>query len=212
MIRYMLLASILVTRLCAQDIPVPPKPQDDSPSLEVTMNFIQDALSAEGSVKYVATRHDSRTNQVLDSSTFSLQVSNIVADSQTCTLSYNKTNFTYAPTKYESLSRLPLSGVAKLEVASIEDRSNSNSASQGHPENTFIVSPPMYEIVVSMIRSHTIKTHSRKSDGDKLLNENDAEFLVEVFYFKTEEMAHRIAKAMVHAVELCGGGSKDSLK
>jgi hypothetical protein len=29
------------------------------------------------------------------------------------------------------------------------------------------------------------------------------------FYFLDEDVANRIAKAMVHAVELCGGGNKD---
>jgi hypothetical protein len=29
------------------------------------------------------------------------------------------------------------------------------------------------------------------------------------FYFADEEMANRVAKALVHAVELCGGGNKD---
>jgi hypothetical protein len=33
-----------------------------------------------------------------------------------------------------------------------------------------------------------------------------------MFHIGQEEMANRIAKAMVHAVELCGGGSKPEPK
>jgi hypothetical protein len=31
-------------------------------------------------------------------------------------------------------------------------------------------------------------------------------------YFREEDAAQRMAKAMVHAVELCGGGDKDPFK
>jgi uncharacterized protein (DUF2384 family) len=41
-------------------------------------------------------------------------------------------------------------------------------------------------------------TFSRRENGNK---ENR-------FTFREEEMANRVAKAMVHAVELCGGGAK----
>jgi hypothetical protein len=57
---------------------------------------------------------------------------------------------------------------------------------QGRPPGSYKFDPPVYALKVARPH-HTFNT----------------------FYFLDEDLANRVAKAFVHAVELCGGGSKD---
>jgi hypothetical protein len=59
-------------------------------------------------------------------------------------------------------------------------------AAAGHPNREPRIDPPLFLVVARRAANQAIG-----------------------FYFPSEEMANRLAKAMVHAVELCGGGNKD---
>jgi hypothetical protein len=70
-------------------------------------------------------------------------------------------------------------------VATWEQDLRENNSKTGHPEYSARVDPLVFVI-----------TTTWKSGGI-------------YFLLYDESLAHRIAKALVHAVELCGGGSKD---
>jgi len=64
-----------------------------------------------------------------------------------------------------------------------------------------------------MATNHSV--HERYTEKEKKLffpgktvHLTDGDFGNMFWYFLDEDVANRIAKAMVHAVELCGGGSK----
>jgi hypothetical protein len=79
-----------------------------------------------------------------------------------------------------------LKDVQEVVVEAVEHRTKEAVSKQlGHPEWSNRMDPPVFVIIV------------KKKNG-----EDD-------FYLYDESLAQRIAKALVHAVELCGGGSKD---
>jgi hypothetical protein len=80
----------------------------------------------------------------------------------------------------------------KLAVSRVLDYLNNGKANRGHPEIT-------YEIAPSSV--FTLDVQMLASEGEKAKNFG--------FFFREEEMAQRVANAMVHAIELCGCGSKD---
>src|ERR1022692_5124699 len=82
-----LAAALLLGCICAngQDVPPPPKPKDDGPSLEVTMKFIQDKLAEVGRVNWVAYVHDS-TNGNDWTEKMSTEASRIQASVESCAI------------------------------------------------------------------------------------------------------------------------------
>jgi hypothetical protein len=67
---------------------VPPKPAGNGPSLKVTMGFIQEKLNDVGFVKVVES-YENTANNSTDNGTFTLEVSNVVADQNQCRISYH---------------------------------------------------------------------------------------------------------------------------
>jgi hypothetical protein len=70
--------------------------------------------------------------------------------------------------------------------------------------------PPYFELVIHLAAGKTVQRHTHTIIGGKHsktteVNDNIGEFALP---FRDEETANRVAKAMIHAIELCGGGSK----
>jgi hypothetical protein len=76
--------------------------------------------------------------------------------------------------------------VEKLEMATEQDAVNRERAQVGQTASIYRTEPVVYLLTVTYL-------------GGEFLR----------LYFSDEEIANRVAKAMLHAVELCGGGSKD---
>ncbi len=68
----------------AQDVPPPPKPKDNGPSLELTMKFIQDKLNGQGKVNYVSIWHDSVNNVVNQRGRVANTMSDVEANAASC--------------------------------------------------------------------------------------------------------------------------------
>jgi hypothetical protein len=95
--------------------------------------------------------------------------------------------------------------VEKLEVLNSIDFKHRRS-----PTMVFQNDPPYFEVLIhlgsgKMVHYHTMRVESGKNAKSTESNDNSGEF---VLHFRDEETADRVAKALVHAVELCGGGSK----
>ncbi len=170
----------------------PPQPSDNSPSLEVTMKFIQDKTNGQGVVTYnsrlaSSEQLDRTTSQQLD----------VIADPATCSLK-GKRKITEDDS---ALNREQTFAFSFRDMKDITIDGAETAWSKAYPYKHFTISPPIFQLLLRAeqpaIKSHW-KGATESSSVDRVLE----------FLFADEEMANRVAKAMVHAVELCGGGSK----
>jgi hypothetical protein len=183
----MCFAALMVSGALAQQkktVPPPPKPADPGPSLEVTMKFIQEKLDV-GPVNFAAYVHDNAvgndwTNQ------FKIEITNIAANAGTCRISYHLKNGINGAAGQDADFWFLLNTVPDVAVMPIEPALKEADTGGGHPTWNSRVEPPVF----------VLRVHRTDIKGN-----ND-------FYFFDEQMANRVAKALVHAVELCGGGGK----
>jgi hypothetical protein len=171
-----------------------PQPTASGPSLAVTMQFIQDKLNDNNKASWI----DS-TQGVLGAvpDTVTHEISNVVADQSQCRISYHlftkhSASYRWVPTsdgknnKGED-SSFSLRAVQEIVVKPWEQFETEWLAKNGHPDTTVTsVNPPMTALVVR--QPHGVEN---------------------VFTFTDAALADRLAKAMVHAVELCGGGKTE---
>jgi hypothetical protein len=167
-------------------VPPPPKPPDDGPSLEATMTFIQSKLSSKTNfVEYI---HDDaqNTDRIVQ---LSVETSKVIADPSSCRIAYHtSTTRDGKITVFDGDGSLNLREVEDLVVRTGEQEKKIIDSDGGHLTDTTRFDPPIFFVV------------ARRSQDE---NTQDA------FLFREEDMANRVAKALVHAVELCGGGSKE---
>jgi len=167
----------------AQDVPPPPKPADSGPSLAATMQFIQEQLGSIGAVNYVAYFHD---NTVGNDWTQKFANEVIVeANATGCRISYHELLTRNGQVMIDQDAGILLKDVTEVVVKAGEQALKESNSKAGHPEWTARMDPPVYILEV------------RRKIGPNY------------FVLYDESLANRIAKALVHAVELCGGGSKD---
>jgi hypothetical protein len=168
-----------------QPVAPPPKPAADGPSLADTMQFIQAKLSERGRINFAVYTHDNADGKdYIDQ--YSTEATSIVADPVACTISYHRNVKRNGAAFAEGSVSFSLRDVQDLAVMPLEQEFKRAYAAAGHPTWDPRVDPSMFLVMA----------RKAASPGNG-------------FYFLTEEMANRVAKAMVHAVELCGGGSKE---
>jgi hypothetical protein len=184
----MCLAFLALSAASAQEkktVPPPPKPADEGQSLEVTMKFIQDKLNDFGPVIFANYLHDDATGNNWTNRA-KLEVTRVVADPAVCRVSYHwKTEFNGAVQQDIDISFL-LKQVSEIDAMTMDDKNKQTNTALGHPTWSSRSDPPVFALKVR----RTDQTYS-------------------IFPFYDEQLANRIAKAMVHAVELCGGGNEE---
>jgi hypothetical protein len=165
-------------------------PNRSGPSLDATMKFIQERLGDIGSVGYTAFYQNAR----YDSMTTTDEFSKVIADARLCQISFHRKKM-YKPLKdndekdmdvitYDGDVSLSLRDIQEIEVKPMEQRLNDNQAATGHPE--------------------TVVTSTRPAITALLVHKSHE--VLYPFPFTDALLANRVAKAIVHAVELCGGG------
>jgi hypothetical protein len=164
----------------------PPRPADSGPSLEVTMKFILDKLNDIGKVSFVTF-----VQNTTDGSTFSNimtnQVSNAGVQQNLCWITYHWTTTKGGTTVSDMAAGFPLRDVQDIVVKPFAQYQSELDASLGNPNFvTSSTNPALSALLV------------RRAHG-----------VVNLFPFTDADTANRVAKAMVRAVELCGGGNKD---
>jgi hypothetical protein len=153
----------------------PPKPTDDGPCLEVTMKFIQDKLSEMGPIAYSVSVRDPGVDMDPNVETWREEYSNVVADTQGCTISYRQ-QFSRGNRQPENFNySLYFKAVKKIRVQSFEQFKNDLQAKIGSKAE-YTIRPPVFIVMV----------------------EGGPWFTVD-----EEELANRFARAINHAVELC---------
>ena len=165
-------------------VPPPPKPADEGPSLEDTMKFIQDMVSDIGPVNVVEHIHDdSADNDWTQLSKY--EFTKVVANPGACLINYHWKTQTSGTVTADSDFGIFLKDVEDIAVMPMEQYLKEVVTAAGHPSWSFRVDSPVFVLKVR-------RTDSKETN---------------VFDFFDEQLANRVAKAMVHAVELCGGGS-----
>jgi hypothetical protein len=188
-------------------VPPPPKPADQGPSLEVTMKFIQDRLSEQGRLSFEVFQHDDLTGKD-EAQQYSFEMSNPIFDSAGCTYRYQgalKLVPGGGSTEWQKTA-IPLKGIKSVRVMPVERWWNPELAEQGTPARSARVEPAYF--VLSLGRAEKGVSCTRDGKAIECGEPTLFDQLANVAFFREEDMANRVAKAMVHAVELCGGGSK----
>ncbi len=153
-----------------------------NPSLEVTMKFIQDKLNEIGTVNFAGYVHDSADGSD-GVQKFSGTISNAVANPSACSFSYHRLVFNNGRKEHNENVVINLRDVQNISVLPDEQDWQNYLVRVGDTTKTVKDVPNIIALVI------------------KLKNGNDP-----AIRFYEQEMADRVAKAMVHAVELCGGG------
>jgi TonB family protein len=165
-------------------IPPPPMPAGDGPSLAVTMQFIQDKLSHLGVVNYAAYNHDNADGHDWITR-FSIEDTQITADPATCRVSFHEKRITEGKVTSDADFWFNLGKLQDVIVMPREQLLKKANIAHGHPTRDARIDPPLFMLVAR--RSETTGWY---------------------FYIFDQDLANRIAKAMVHGIELCGGGNK----
>lgn len=175
-----------LSTLAQTSVPPPPKPADSGPSLAVTMQFIRDKLSDIGKVNFVAYWHNTSENSD-GSNIVSEEISNVAVDNTQCQISWHWTEIWHGVTGNNLDIEIPLRTVQKIEVMPNEQFRTEVYAKAGNPNMLEqSTSPAVTALLVRL--PHNVSNYLPFTDAD---------------------LANRVAKAMVHAVELCGGGDKE---
>jgi tetratricopeptide (TPR) repeat protein len=166
-------------------VPPPPKPTADGPDLAATMQFIQDKLNSVGPMNFAANFHDSATSSDWTDQ-FKVAPTRVLADPSGCRIDYHWRSETNGSVRGDFDDWFYLKNVEDIVVLPLDQQQKEWNAAAGHPSWNSSVEPAVFLLKV------------RRADLSK----------TNLFHFFDEQLANRVAKAMVHAVELCGGGSQ----
>ena len=165
-----------------------------NPTLADTMKFIQDKLNDNNKTSWV---DNDQHNGAYWTDTVTHEFSSVVADTGQCRISYHifsKHSLPYWAMKTSDGKNnkgedktFSLRSVQEIVVKPWEQYETECMAKIGHPDMTIASSSPAMTALV-VRQPHGVEN---------------------VFTFDDSALADRIAKAMVHAVELCGGGQKN---
>jgi len=178
-------ALLSAAALAQTAVPSLPRPADNGPSLEVTMQFLQEKLSDIGKVTFLSytqnTRDGSNTSE-----TDSNEVSNVAANANQCRISYHWKVIMDGRLDQAKDCWFSLRDVQDIVIKPYAQYQTELDASLGNPHIlTPSTNPPLSALLVR--RAHGIYNLFPITDADT---------------------ADRIAKAFTHAVELCGGGNR----
>jgi hypothetical protein len=151
-------------------------------SLKETMKVIQDGLNSVGPVNYVVNYHNNVTG---DERTVrsKQEISKVTANPDSCMLIYEHHSYLNT-TRHDFSYVVNLKLVKGIAVVTMEQDLKKGDLAMGHPEYSTQVNPPIFVL------------EAMKADP------NDQN----IFCFLNHDFALQMAKAMTHAVELCGGG------
>jgi hypothetical protein len=150
------------------------------------MKFIYDKLSDMGTVSYVLFAQDTKDGQTWSNSN-SYTVTNVRADAASCYIGYHGRGMRDGAVVSEQDSGFYLKDVLDVVIEPEPQYFTEQSAGQGNPNIiTNSTNPTLTALIVRRPKN--------------VLNS---------FPIVDPTLADRLAKAITHAVELCGGGNKE---
>jgi hypothetical protein len=177
----------------AQDTPPPPIPplppmSSFGPSLAETMKFIVEKLGSIGPVNYISYGHDNVSGRDLTPNKWSYEMTNVRIDAAGCRIDFRRREMINGGVPQEVNAGISLKNVRQVVVATAEQELNAANARAGSPNVTAHVDPPVFMVFAWI---------------------DPSKYTGAVFRLYDEPLANRMANALTHAVELCGGGNKD---
>jgi hypothetical protein len=158
---------------------------DSGPTLAATMQFIQEKLSQLGQENYAGYNHDNADGQNWTTQ-FTTLDTNVVADPAACRISYHEKRTRDGNVTADSDYDFSLGEIQDVITEPREQLLKKVNTANGHPTWDARIDPPVTMVI------------AQKAEGTEWY-----------FYFLDSNLAERVAKAMNHAVELCGGGKKE---
>jgi hypothetical protein len=182
------------------------------------MQFIQQKLSEQGQVGWAETI----SNQPGFTSRVLVSLADVMADPAACTLYTTETmdrttelpkgrvlkpGFTVDDlhTRILETDTISFKQVEKVTVERGQDLENQVLADAAHPDVTLTVTPPTFYAKM-WASSAVFSIHTSTTKGKHEPIEKDLTNKMGGFVFRDEDTANHVAKAMIHAMELCGGG------
>jgi hypothetical protein len=172
------------TAVAQQGVLPPPGPTDSGPSLAVTMQFIQDKLNDRGKVHCIVYYQSADGRSTDTQNDMCGEGNNVTANSNECTISYGGDP-----------------GFSLREVQNIETMSVMQYMSK-------YVTVPMEHYLPGVAAPITLYPVSVTPSITMIVAQGSHNKELQSYYFNDANMADRVAKAMTHAVELCGGGNR----
>jgi hypothetical protein len=151
------------------------------PSLEFTLEYIQDKLISRGVLSYTVSLHDAATGKDW-SYEFVDKLTGTYANPRTCQIGFHWKQTRSGEAVTDKETYLDLTGGTKADVLTMDQYLTESAAKSGHGSWEIKVSPSL-----SVLRI----TQSDKSESN--------------YVFPDEDTADHLAKALVHAAELCEG-------
>jgi hypothetical protein len=157
----------------------PPVSKSNGPTLEFTMEYIQDKLISRGILSYKVSLHDAATGKDW-SYEFIDKLSGTYANPSTCQIGFHWKQTRGGEAVTDKETYMDLAGGAKADVLAMDQYLTESAAKSGHDSWSAKVSPSLFVL------------HITKSDN----NESN-------YVFPDEDTANHLAKALMHAAELC---------
>ncbi|MGA3161549.1 MAG: hypothetical protein ABSC77_10050 [Terracidiphilus sp.] len=206
------LKAILAQGAAPAEQPPAAAPADNSPSLTDTMQFIQDKLNEQGRFNFALYTHDNQSGDDA-SAQYGFEITNIVSSARDCSVSY-KVNMTSSQkgahgdttTKTDATQIMYMKSMKAVQVMAADYWWNQEMADEGTPTKIAQVQPG-YFLLSRGPASKGVKC-TRNGKPVECSEPTVVDRLVLTLSFRDEDVANRVAKAMMHAVELCGGGQK----
>lgn len=204
-----------------QNSPPPAQPADNGPTLAATMQYIQQKLSEKGRIGWA----EARSNQPGITRREFVQLTDVMADPAACTLFTTESleisidaekgkaftsggkpiNPDDLRTQMVETDTVSFRDAEKITVEKMQDVKNQSLVEAAHPEITVTVTPTVFFLKLLSSRP-VFSIHTSSTVGSKAPVEKDTTSKVNGYTFADQDMANRVAKAMTHAMELCGGG------
>ena len=162
---------------------ITPNAAAGTPGLDDTSRFIVDKLTGLGLINFRQTLLNADGSTQGNATTLSVGATGISMDTATCQLRYQQAMSVEGAPILPVLAIVSFRRVETLEVSTEENALNVTLSPNG---GKFSVTPTIYRLTL------------RVQDGN----------LVHL-RLRDEDTANRLAKAMTHATELCGGGKKE---
>ncbi|MGA7156573.1 MAG: hypothetical protein WBY53_06990 [Acidobacteriaceae bacterium] len=188
----------------------PKKQTDSGPSLDVTTKFIQDELNAEGEVNYAAYIHDNQSgsDEIIQYSYKSIDPQ-FPTPGNKCSAVYTFISHTENSSRASDLRYtryLYFQGMQKLQVMPANSWWEQEMADESTPTKSVNIQPNLFVLsfgrpvsdIVCEVDGKPVKCVTTQIDR-----------IAMTWSFRDQDTANSVAKAVMHAVELCGGGHQD---
>jgi hypothetical protein len=192
-------------------------PNPSSPTLAESLKFIQDMVNQQGSIAYSESVSNTSNGKDIGVAFQYSQEPQVTAIDPAGGLSFQeKVSLTMSVMGMNSNGtttwQVNIKDIGNLEVMNSADYKHSYAQQFMYQDN-----PQFFELVIHLASGKTVHQHTQTTVCSRGIlipkqscKDSQADNNVGVFtlHFRDEETADRVAKAMVHAIELCGGGSK----